>query len=124
MADKIFYDVQARNQGVKILTFSFKPADTSAPTGLAGRGVASVVRDDAGDFTVTLEDAYPALLSGHLTLGLNADTDLVASFGAIDVVTAKTVKIRLLTDATPTDLAANANNIVFVTLFLRNTSVT
>ena len=124
MADKIFYGVQARNQGVKILTFSFLPAGSSAPTGLAGRGVASVVRDSAGKFTITLEDKYPALLSAEVLIAMNAVADLKAQLGAVDVSNAKTIVLNILAVATPTDIAANAANRVYVTLHLRNTSIT
>ena len=125
MADKIFFDLQHRNQGVKVLSFSFAPQGTSQPTFVAadGRGVATIVRNSAGNFTITLEDAYPRLLSLQSTLAIVSATDIMLQWGAIDVVIAKTLVIRAVVAAVETDIAANAANRIYVDLALRNTSI-
>ena len=124
MANRTFHHIQAFNRGLVIIAGSFRPNGSSAVDNDDNTGKGwSVVRDAVGDFTITLEDKYTELLSGHLTVAHNADTDVVPQWAAIDVVTAKTLKLRILAAATPTDIASNADNRVHFTLILRNTSV-
>ena len=78
----------------------------------------------SGDLPVSLEDPFSALISGQCSLALNAAGDSKVQFGAIDVVSAKTVVIRTITGTSAADIAANANNRVHFTLFLRNTDIT
>ena len=84
----------------------------------------TVARGGTGSFTVTLADSYPGLLSAQCSVGLNAAADTKVQFGAIDVTTAKTVVITVITTASAADIASNANNRIHFVLFLRNTSLT
>tara|TARA_R100000808_G_C2073777_1_gene100238 strand:+ start:116 stop:496 length:381 start_codon:yes stop_codon:yes gene_type:complete len=125
MADKIFYDVQCMNPHVKIVCGSFAPNGSSAVDSASNEGTGwSVARTGTGSFTVTLDAKYPALLSGQCSIGLNAVADSKVQFGAIDVASAKTVVINVITTASAADIAANANNRIHFCLFLRNTSLT
>ena len=125
MADVIFFNIQHRNQGVKYLGFSFAPQGTGAPTFVAadGRGVTSIVRNGAGNWTITLAQRYPRLLTAHATLAITAATDIMLQWGAIDVVTNGTLVLRAVVAAVETDIAANADNRIYVELALRNTGI-
>jgi hypothetical protein len=72
MADKIFYGVQALQPELKILPGSFTLAGTSDPAVKAGAGF-SVARSGTGKWTVTLTDAYPAILSVQVCFELDGD---------------------------------------------------
>jgi len=126
MADRTGYQAKSLDINVYALAFSFAPNGASAvdQDSIVGRGIASVTRDDTGDFTIVLEDKWYALLSAQFTISHNADTDVVAQIASEDVngSTPKIV-IRILAVATPTDIAANANNRVYGLLMLRNSGV-
>ena len=124
MASRVFRNVQALNPELKIVTGSFTTNGSSDPDSDNNTGKGwSVARTGTGELTVTLEDTYPALLSGNCSLGLNAAGDSQVQFGAIDVVTAKTIVIRTITAGSAANIAANANNRVHFTLCLRNTDI-
>ena len=125
MAEKIFFDVQALNPHVKIVCGSFCPNGSSAVDNDSNTGTGwTVARGGTGSFTVTLTDKYPALLSGQCSLALNAAADSKVQFGAIDVASAKTVIINVITTASAADITSNANNRIHFCLFLRNSSLT
>ncbi len=126
MADKIFYEIQHRNVGIKILSFSFLPNGSSAvdQDSIKGRGIASVAWTATGKFTITLADSYVALMSASFLIAMTSEADLNPQIGAVDVVTAKTIKLVILAAGSGTDIASNAANRVYGTLFLRNSTVT
>lgn len=116
--------------GAVMLHGSFAPNGSSAvdPTSIRGAGF-SVVRTSTGLFTVTLDKAYTGLISALCALQTAAASRLALRFGAIDVVTAKTVVLRLddvygSTPGTPevADLAANASNRIFFSLQLKDST--
>ena len=117
----------AADPGVVLLGISFAPNGNGAvdQTSIRGRGVASVARTNVGLFTVTLSDQYPTLLSATATLQLaSADDKCAANIGTVDLA-AKTIVVRLydISAAALTDVAADANNRVNLTLVLKNSSV-
>ena len=125
MASRVFREVQALNPETKIVGGSFTTNAGSDPDSANNTGKGwSVEHTATGTYTVTLEDTYSALISGQCSLALNAAGDSKVQFGAIDVVTAKTVVIRTITGTAAANIAANANNRVHFTLFLRNTDIT
>ena len=127
MANKIFFDVQSANPEVKIIAGSFAPNGSSAIAATSNEGAGwSVARSGTGQYTVTLDQTYPALISCTLTLALNAVNDSILQLGAIDVSSGKTIVInhRDISDAAAADIAANENNRVHFCLVLRNTSLT
>lgn len=117
-----------RTNGVErlSLSFTFYPNGTSTSPLTIKQGhdnfVASVIRTaTAGTFTVTLSKAFSVVLAKHATVQSTTAADLYAQVGDVaneGTSTPLTVVVRLLTGATPTDLAANANNSVSVTLEL------
>ena len=125
MAEKIFFDMQALNPHVKIICGSFKPNGSSAVDNDSNTGAGwTVARSGTGIFTVTLGDTYPGILSATCSVALNAVADTKVQFGAIDVASAKTLVINVITTASAADIAANANNRIHFCLVLRNTDMT
>jgi len=125
MAEKIFFDVQALNPHVKIIAGTFKPNGSSAIDNTVNKGAGwTVARSGTGHYVVTLDDAYPGLLSAQVTLQHNGAGDKKVHLGAIDVTSAKTIAIYNIEGASAADLAAHANNHVHFTLILRNTDMT
>jgi hypothetical protein len=109
------------------INLTFLPQGTSntaytvaAGTLVGGKGVASVVRNaTAGEWLITLQDSYKKLLSKYGSIQMASATDLTLQFATIanlGTTSAVTVLVRALAAATPTDIAANANNSVSVTL--------
>ena len=126
MANRSFDFIQGLGKGVKVIAGSFAPngAGAVSSSSVKGKGF-SVVRTSAGLFTITLQDAYVALLAAHAHLQLAVGDDKVAQVGAIDVVSAKTIAIRVwdISGAAETDVAANANNRIHFVLVLSNTQL-
>lgn len=125
MAARSFHDPKVAAHGRVILWATFLPAADGAPTGLVGKGFASVVRTSEGVFTLTLQDKYMALEAHSVTLMLAAASEVVPELDSETVATTKTVVVRTVDKATGlvADIAADADNRVSVVLFLRNTSV-
>ncbi len=124
MANRSFDDVQALGKGRVIVHGSFLPNGSSAIAVDPLWNGFTVAWTSTGLFTITLTDRYVALVSAHADFQMNAATDVKPQWGAIDVVTAGTLQLRSIAVAAVTDIAANANNRVFFTLILRNTTVT
>lgn len=108
-----------------VLSGSFRPNGASAISSANNTGAGfTVARTGTGEFTITLSDSWVALDCATATIQMASATDLTPQWGAIDVVTAKTLVLRTQTAATPTDIASNAANRVHFELVLRNTTVT
>lgn len=113
---------QGLSRKPKILNFRFFPAGTGNPTTTAQdiKGVSSIVRNGtAGEWLITLKSPYKRLLSAQATIQMASATDLVPQFATIANVgtaSAVTLLLRANAAATPTDIAANANNSISVTL--------
>lgn len=126
MANRNFDFIQVLGKGVKVINGSFAPNGSSAVSAasIKGKGF-SVARTSAGLFTITLQDAYQGLLAAECSLQLNAADDKFVQFGAIDVVNAKTVQIRVwdISGAAVSDISANANNRIHFVLHLSNSTV-
>ena len=131
MASKIFYGVQAAQPSMKIIAGTFKPNGSSAIDNTANAGTGfTVERTGTGEYTVTLDESYPGLISAQATAALNtAAATFMQITGAHDVTTNKTIVFTALVTSgtgasTATDIAAHAHNHVHFCLFLRNTSLT
>jgi hypothetical protein len=119
----------------KTLVFRFFPQGTSQTPLTTAAGtlrdpggvVANVTRTStAGKFLVTMVDPYYRVIDVRPSVQLNGDTtDLTAQWGAVtNEGTALPLQfvVRLLAGATNTDMAANANNSVSVTLEVEDSS--
>jgi hypothetical protein len=112
------------------LVFSFLPAGTSAPTGLNGIGVASVVRTSTGLFTVTLNDYWNKITAPKIHLALATPAAKIAQLvGGANVSSGTagvgpTIQIETINSDTgaAVDVAAAAGNIVGATLYMSNSS--
>jgi hypothetical protein len=109
------------NRKPYMVVLRFFPDTANPPTFTAqdGKGVASVVRTAQGVFTITLQDSYNRLISAQATIQMAAATDIVPQFGAVSNLasaTPVTVVVRTNAVATPTDIAADPANSVFVQL--------
>lgn len=127
MAARNFDNLQCLGKGLKTIAGSFAPNGSSAVAASSRQGMGwSVARTSTGLFTVTLNDKYAALAGMGLSLQLAAGDDKFVQWGAIDVVSAKTLQIRVwdASGAAVADIAADANNRIGFVLVLRNTSAT
>lgn len=105
----------------RMLNIRFFPAGTSDPTYSAQdvKGVASIGRSAQGTWLITLQDTYKRLLSAQATIQMAAATDLVPQIGTVaNLASASpvTMTVRANAVATATDIAANANNSITLTL--------
>jgi len=82
---------------------------------------ATVTKTGTGEYTIVLDSSYQALMSLQASLSAAVAVDLVAQFGAADVVTARTIVVRLNTGATPTNPSAVCR--INVAILLRDSSV-
>jgi hypothetical protein len=125
MANRNFTRSQVLNRGEVILCGSFAPNGASPVDSASVQGIGfSVARTSAGLFTITLQDSYVSLLSAQVSLQLATGDDKVLQLGAIDVVSAKTVEVRVwdISAAAVADIAADANNRIHITLRLKNST--
>ena len=87
-------------------------------TKVAGLGW-SVANSGTGEFTITLEDTYPALIAFTANTEAATPADLYIQIDNTDVSSAKTIVINTMTADTPT--AADCT--VHFTAVLRNSTV-
>lgn len=112
---------QGLSRKPKMLNIRFFPAAGANPTYTAQdiKGVASITRNNAGEWLITLQDSYKRLLSAQATIQMATATDLVpqiATVANLGTATPVTLLVRANAVATPTDIAANANNSISLTL--------
>lgn len=128
MADRITTDVQSLEKRPYILAGSFQPNGSSAidATTVRGKGF-TVAYTSTGLYTVTVADSYAALISGTVTLQLNAVADTYLQLtGAIDPTSRSwTFKISNydISGTGVADIANHANAWIHFSLVLRNSSI-
>lgn len=98
---------------------------TGAPTidVAASKGIASITRNDTGDYTIQLAEAYNSLFMVDVMLLEADDTDLTHQVISQDVSnsTTPTVKIGFHAAATPTDPPDGSD--IYVRITVKNSSV-
>ena len=109
MANRRFQDVQALQREVKIITGVMGANVTAKPLGVSTMAI------DSNNLVITLEDKYNDLVG----ISVIAKT-LTSAFTHVDSV-AFAASNKITIDA---DAAVNAADEFFITLFLKNTSVT
>lgn len=124
MANRNFFRKQSMEREVKELYVAASIAAAGAPTLTRDLGVASLVRDSAGVYTLTLEDKYNALLqvSVSLQLAAGAPSSVAHVVRSEDVDGAKTVVIEFV-DAAGAAVELDNGTVVKLKLDLKNTSV-
>jgi hypothetical protein len=103
MANRNYNRAQALEKEVKSLYAEISIGAAGAPTLVRGLGIASVARDSAGVYTVTLQDAYNRLMSFGASQEAASAEDLKFQLAASDVSSAKTVQFRCIAAAVETD---------------------
>lgn len=115
-------NLQSHNQNVQRIAFSFRPAGNSGATPLVvkGKGVSSVVRTGQSAYQVTLVDTWADCLHADVALQLASGATAIPQLGAIDVKSAKTIAIRVMTvsGAAAAEIADDPNNRIHVELEL------
>jgi hypothetical protein len=96
----------------------------SGTTGVSSQSLngATAARTGVGEITITLGDKYPELLACDFKVQAATAQDLVPQIKSVDVVTAKTIVVRLLTGASPADPASAI--VLYMNALLRNSSIT
>ena len=97
---------------------------TGAPTldTAASKGIASIARDDTGDYTITLSEAYNSLLMVDVMVLEADDTDLTHQIISQAVSNSTpTVKVGFHAAAVPTDPPNGSD--VYIRITVKNSSV-
>jgi hypothetical protein len=100
--------VEAHDEGVTLIPFSFTINGTSDPDGIVGDLLDTVTRNEAGEFLCTLKRRPARCYYGHAEISSTADD--VDIYGKVDwstVVSAGTFVVRCMTGATQTDPTDN-----------------
>ena len=111
------------SKGFTVLSAKITIGATGAPTLVAAssKGIASIARNGAGDYTLTLSDTYNEFLGMNFTLIDPGAEDLTFQVDTEDVDGAKTIDFYTNTAGTPTDPAEG--DTIRVLVFLKNSSV-
>ncbi len=125
MADRTLYPIKGVvGPGRVLVTFGIAPNGVSTPTIVEdyGDAVASVTRTGVGVYAIVLKDTWLALASISTQLQLSAAANsMVQVTGAPTMTTTKTITTTILTAGAAADIAANAANVIFFTLVMRET---
>lgn len=120
MANRNYSRQQALEREVKALFAEVSIGASGAPTLVRGLGIASIVRNSAGLYTLTLQDKYDRLMHMDVKQLVASAEDLNFQLAAEDVDSAKTVQFRCIAAAVETDPSSGSR--LFIRLSLRNTS--
>lgn len=120
MAARNWNRVQALEKETKHLYGKVTIGASGAPTLVQSLGFASVVRNSAGNYTVTLQDKYVALMSVKVSYIAAVAEDLSFQVSAEAVKTAKTIGLLTLTGGVATDPASG--DILLIEVVLKNSS--
>ena len=121
MANRNYNRKQALEKEVKELYLDVAIGASGAPTLTRGVGIASITRDSAGVYDITLQDAYMRLMSVQVTQLVAAAEDLNFQLESETVSTTKVIRVRCTTDATETDPSSGSR--LLVQINLKNSSV-
>lgn len=117
MANRNFKRVQSLDNETKIVSGNFSVA-SGTPTKVAGLGW-TVAGTGTGEFTVTLDDTYPVLLSAQVSIEAAGGITAKPEIDSHDVGSAKTVVINTTTAGSP----AAVDCTIHFLLVLRNSTV-
>lgn len=125
MASSYFYqNFQAKEPNVTKLFLKCSIGATGAPTldSTASKGIASIARTAAGDYTVTLDEPYNSFLmfSGIFLESDDMDLQLQLAAEAVSTATAPTIQIICTAGAVATD--PDDGSTLYAEITLKNTS--
>lgn len=121
MANRNFNRRQALEKEVKDLYMKVSIGSSGAPTAVSKYGIASIARNSAGDYTITLEDKYASLKYFEVIHLASSAQDLNYQIVAEDVLSAKTIRFLCLTSASATDPASGST--LLIKIEVKNTTV-
>ncbi len=121
MANRKFEKVQALEKEIKNLYLEVAIGATGAPTLSRGTGAASIARDSAGKYTITLQDKYMRLMWADVVQLETDMEDLTWQLLSETVATDKTVVIQAHAAAVATDPTSGSK--LLIKLELKNSSV-
>lgn len=121
MGKLTYHDIQSRERGVKIIEGAFDVGAVGAPTlKKPGFGFASIVRNGAGDYTVTLEEKFVGLVAADFLQLAAAGEDLTFQLLAEDVANG-TFRLGCKAAAVLTDPSNGST--IYMSLRVKDTSV-
>jgi len=123
MANRNFNRKQALEKEVKEIYARITIAATGAPTLVAAdsKGVASIVRDSAGLYTLTLSDSYNKLLHASVDVRTPTAENIKVNLVTESVASAKTVQFRCVAIGVAADPASG--DMLYISLQLKNSTV-
>lgn len=121
MANRGFWKRQSLEKEVKDLYAKIAIGGTGAPTITLAPGVASIARNGAGDYSITLSDKYSSLKFLEVIHLSTSAQDMTFQLHSETVASTKIIRFLCLTGATPTDPASGKS--LLVKMELKNTSV-
>ncbi len=112
-------------RNARMICFSFAPQGAGAPKLVFGNGIKSVTRSSAGVFVVNFQKTYRFLIEAQLTASFSALTALEVQYQGINLKASGAGKqsctiVALTSAGVATDIAANANNIIFGEIVAQN----
>lgn len=120
MANRNFNRRQALEKEMKDLYAKVTIGSSGAPTLVSPIGVASIIRNSAGNYTLTLQDKYMALRFMAVSFLDDNAQDMRVQLVAEDVASAKTIQFVCLTGASATD--PQSGQTMLIKIELKNTS--
>lgn len=123
MANRTFNRRQALEREVKDLYAKVTIGASGAPTLVAASsvGIASIARNSAGNYTLTLQDKYVALKFFQVTFLDDNTQDLKAQVHTDSIASAATIQFLTLTAASATD--PQSGQTMLIKLELKNSTV-
>lgn len=123
MANRRFHRMQSLSREVKVLHAKVSIGATGAPTldSDLSVGVASISRDSAGVYILTLDDKYNNLLHFNVMMLEATAEDLTFQVESEAVATAKTIQFQCKAAAVETD--PSNGSVLLIRIELKNTSV-
>lgn len=127
MSQKPHHPVQHRDDGIKLLDFSFVPNGTSDPdpTLFRGAGIKSITYVTTGKWAVELDDTYPDLVRPPVySIQRATPATKAVDFHTVANTIDSDGKFSVLhrEDHLAADIAANTNTRIGVSLAVRNRS--
>ena len=124
MANRDFKDVQSNYRETKEIHLQVAIGGTGAPTmDSFGAGYASIARNGTGDYTITMAEGYSGFLNGHISYLSTTNADFVIQWDSIYDSTSAYGFRMLGADGTPVAEDPANGSTLYITLWLRNSSV-
>ena len=121
MANSTFHRVQSKVRELKILTAKVSIGASGAPTLTSSDGVASIVRDSAGVYIVTLDEKFNELHGFHPMLLEATAEDLTFQVESEDVDGAKTIQFQCKAADVETD--PSDGSALLLTILVKNSGI-